>query len=358
MAANIVYQGTLHKLGGNVKSWTKRWMILKKDNVLYYYKDPTKSPQGSVSLADHMFHVKEGRERDLNWPKTVGIERTIVIRTSYRIYYMYADTQPEAAEWIERLRSAAESIPGKKVAKRPEPKSALPSEFHTANGKSYPKTPSVSSNLSASIDTVESLYDAAKQPDSDCSISTDEENGQGPTDNDYAVPPSGELVEDEVIYEVTDDDPSYSQPGSQTSSKSLTNSAPLPPTRAGNQPIYEDADALPGTKPPDEVYEVVNDQQPAWAASRHIPPSDPPPPPPDDDDDEDTVPLPQPALPPKDSKVPPPIPNRGSSSKVINGGDDSPPPVPLKKAAASSSKTISNGNHDYSMLDKIESKRN
>ena len=353
MATDIVHQGTLHKLGGNVKSWTKRWMILKKDNVLYYYKDPTKSPQGSIPLTDHMFHVKEGRERDLNWPKIVGIERTIVIRTSYRIYYMYADTQQEAAEWIERLQSAAESIPGKKVVKRPEPNSALPSEVPAANiGKSYPKTPSVSSNLSASIDTVESLYDAAKQPDSDCSISTDEENGQGPV---YAVPPSGELAEDDVIYEVTDDDPNYSR---TSSSNSLTTPAPLVPTQAmksaGNQPIYEDADGVSKTNPPDEVYEVVNDQQPAWAASRHIPPSDPPPPPPDDDDDEDTVPLPQPVLPPKASKLPPPIPNRGSSSKLPNGGDDSPPAVPLRKTAASSPKTIDNGN--YSLLDKIESK--
>ena len=358
MATDIVHQGTLHKLGGNVKSWTKRWMILKKDNVLYYYKDPNKSPQGSIPLSDHMFCAKEGRERDLSWPKTVGIERTIVIRTSYRIYYMYADSQPEAAEWIERLQKAAESIPGKKVAKRFVPKSpGLPSEPAT-NGKSHPKSPSVSSNLSASIDTVESLYDAARQPDSDCSISTDEENGQGP-DSAYAVPPSSNLAEDDAIYEVTDDDPNHSR---TSSSSSLTTSSPLVPARsmsksdsAGNQPIYEDADTIPATKPPDEVYEVINDQQPAWAASRHLPPSDPPPPPPDDDDDddEDTVPLPQPSIPPKTSELPPPIPSRGSAAKLINDGDDSPPAVPLRRTAASP-KIIDNGN--YSLLNKIESK--
>ena len=353
MATDIVHQGTLHKLGGNVKSWTKRWMILKKDNVLYYYKDPNKSPQGSIPLTDHMFLAKEGRERDLNWPKVVGIERTIVIRTSYRIYYMYADTQPEAAEWVERLQKAAESIPGKKVAKRFVPKSTEVPD----HGKSRSKTSSVSSNLSASIDPVESLYDAAKQPDSDCSISTDEENGQGP-DSAYAVPPSSEVAENDAIYESTDDDPSQSR---TFSSSSLTSPAPLLPAHGiskssspGNQPIYEDADTVPDTKEPDEVYEVVNDQQPAWAASRHLPPSDPPPPPPDDDDDddEDTVPLPRPAIPPKNSELPPPIPTRGSAAKLTNSGDDFPPAVPLRKTAASSPKT--NGN--YSVLDKIESK--
>ena len=351
MAAEIVHQGTLHKIGGNVKSWTKRWMVLKKDNVLYYYKDPTKSPQGSIPLSDRMFLAKEGRERDLNWPKTVEIERTIVIRTSYRIYYMYADNQKEAAEWIERLESAADNIPGKKVTKRPDSKPSLPSEVPVANGKSHPKTSvsSASSNLSTSVDVsgyqIDSIYDSAKQPDSDCSISTDEENGQCPND-DYAVPPSGELADNDAIYELTDDNLNHSQ-SFQMSSKPLTFSG------AGNQPVYEDADAFLEAKPQEEVYEVVNDQQPPWAASRHIPPSDPPPPPPDDDNDEDTIPLPRPVLPPKDSSVPPPIPNRGSSSKLTNGGDDSPPAVPLKKKNAVPKAT--DGNH-YSVLHKIDSK--
>ena len=363
-AGNIVHQGILHKLGGNVKSWTKRWMILKKDNILYYYKDPAKSPLGSISLANHMFLVKEGRERDLNWPKAVKIERTLVIRTSYRIYYMYADTQQEAAEWIKQLQNAADSIPGKKVAKRAEPK---PSGVPIANGKDHhPKTSSISS-LSASVDTVESIYDAANNPDSDCSISTDEENG--PEHNAYAVPPSGEPAEEDDIYELADNPPSHSQPSHSSSSKSLTSPAPLPPKRSvnvsddsGNQPIYEDADAI-DTNPSDQlVYEEVSGQQPAWAASRHVPPSDPPPPPPDDDDDdddEDTVPLPRPPLPPKNSGVPPSVPQRGSASKLSNGGDDSPPMVPLKKKAAASSPKAThadtNKDHDYSQLDKIES---
>ena len=368
MATDIVHQGTLHKLGANVKSWTKRWMILKKDNVLYYYKDPAKSPLGSIPLTDHMFLVKEGRERDLNWPKSVAIERTLVIRTSYRIYYMYADSQQEAAKWIEQLQIAADNMPGKKVTKRAEPK---PSEVPVANGKDHhPKTSSVSSNLSTSVDTVESIYDAANQPDSDCSISTDEENGPGP-DRPYSVP-SGEPAEEDDIYELADNSPCNSLPSQNSSSKSLTSAVPLPPKQgvnkggdSGNQPIYEDADAV-DTKQPDQlVYEEVNDQRPAWAASRHVPPSDPPPPPPDDDndddDDEDTGPLPRPPLPPKNSGAPPPVPHRGNPGKLSNGsGDDSPPMVPLKKKAAASSPKATHGDinddHNYSQLNKIESK--
>lgn len=360
MATDIVHQGILHKLGGNVKSWTKRWMILRKDNALYYYKDPAKSPQGSIPLNDHMFFAKEGRERDLNWPKSVSIERTIVIRTSYRIYYMYADTQQEAAEWIEKLQGTAENILGKKIQKRPDTKAAFPSEVPA----SHHSTSSVSSSFTTSVDTVESIYDAANHPDSDSSISTDEENGQRRVNNtDYDVPASGKLAEDDDVYEFTD---SHSQP-SRTSSKSLTSSLPLPSApvvnangnKNCNQPIYEDPETV-ATNPPSEVYEVVNDNQPPWAVSRHLPPSDPPPPLPSDED-EDTVPLPQPALPPKNSEVPPPLPTRGSSSKFTNGSSDSPPPLPSKNKPSASSPNIAHANNedsDYSLLNKIESKCN
>ena len=364
-SGDIIHQGTLHKLGANVKSWTKRWMILKKDNTLYYYKDPAKSPLGSISLTNHMFLVMEGRERDLNWPKAVGIERTLVVRTSYRIYYMYADTQQEAAKWIEQLQKTADSIPGKKVTKRVEPV-AKPSGVPIPNGKDHhPKTSSISSSLTASVDTVESIYDAANQPDSDCSISTDEENG--PEYSGYAVPPSGEPAGEDDIYELADNVPSHSQPSHNSSSKSLTSPVPLPPKQSvskggdsGDQPIYEDADAVDANPSDQLVYEEVNDQRPAWAASRHLPPSDPPPPPPDDDDDdEDTVPLPRPPLPPKNSEVPPPVPNRGSATKLANSGNDSPPMVPLKKKAAASSPKVTradtNEDHGYSQLNKIES---
>ena len=293
-AGDIIHQGTLHKVGGSVKSWTKRWMILKKDNVLYYYKDPAKSPLGSISLSNPNFLVMEGRKTDLNWPKAAKIERTLIIMTSYRIYYMYADTQQEAAEWIEQLQNAADSIPGKNVTKRAEPK---PSGVAITNGKDdHSKTSSISSSLSASV---ESICDAANNPDSnrDCSISTDEENG--PEHNGYNVPPSNEPAGEDDIYELADNLPSHSQP------------------------------------------------------------SDPPPLPPDDDDDEDTVPLPRPPLSLKNSGVSPPVPQRGSAAKLTNGGDDSPPMVPLKKKAAASSLKATHANtnkcHDYSQLDKIES---
>jgi len=351
-----VHKGVLYKLGGNVKSWTKRWMVLKTDNVLYYYKDPTKAPQGKIPLTDHMFQAKEGRERDLNWPKIVTIERTIVIRTSYRIYYMYAENQEEAFEWIKQLQSASDKLPNK-IKSRQVSDSTAPvngvDQFSTSNSISnsfsgnHPPTNSVSS----SIGTVESLYDAAGHPDSDYSVGSEGEKGSR---NVYDVPPNNEEVDENAVYELTD----HPQPIRTASSKSLTPLLPAPVRKNNNaaindvdQAIYEDTDNIVATGSPDVVYEEVNQQQPSWAASKHVRPQQPPPPPPgsddddDDDDDDDTVPLP-PSLPPKTSSIhaPPPIPPKRNSS-VLSDDDiyDAPPPE-------------TGGDEQYSKLEKIESK--
>ena len=45
-----VFSGVLYKCGARVKSWNKRWMILKDDSCLYYHKDANKKPQGVISL--------------------------------------------------------------------------------------------------------------------------------------------------------------------------------------------------------------------------------------------------------------------------------------------------------------------
>ena len=351
--SDVVYKGVLHKLGGNVKSWTKRWMVLKTDNVLYYYKDPTKAPQGKIPLTDHMFHAKEGREGDLNWPKIVKIDRTVVIRTSYRIYYMYAENHEEAAEWIKQLQSARDKFPNK-VTPRQVSDSVAPvngvGNLPTSNSISdsfsgiHPPTNSVSS----SVGIVESLYDAASLPDSDCSVGSDEEKGSRDV---YDVPPSNQEVDEDAVYELAD----HPQPIRTASSKSLTPSFPLPvaPVEKNSnaddvdQPIYEDTDSIVPTSPPDDMYEEVSQQQPSWAASKRLKPQHPPPPPPesdDDDDDDETVPLP-PSLPPKtsSSRAPPPVPRRDSS--VLSDDDiyDAPPPE------------ITGQDDVYSKLEKIES---
>lgn len=101
-----LYRGMLSKCGGKVKTWNKRAMSLKNDFCLYYYKDINKRHQGLISLRDPKFSVRKGERGDCSWPKVVDINNTLVVVTTPRIYYMFADTAEEAKEWREQLAMA------------------------------------------------------------------------------------------------------------------------------------------------------------------------------------------------------------------------------------------------------------
>jgi len=263
---------------------------------------------------------------------------------------MYAENQEEAAEWIKQLQSASDKLPNK-IKARQVSDSTTPvngvDQLSTSNSisNSFSASHPPNNSVSSSIGTVESLYDAASHPDSDCSVGSVGENDSSYV---YDVPPNND------VYELAD----HPQPTRTASSTSLTPSLPLPAAPIGkndnaviDQPIYEDTDNITATGPPDAVYEEVSQQQPSWAASKHVKPQQPPPPPPksdddsdDDDDDDDTVPLP-PSLLPKtlSSCAPPPIPKRNSSVLTNDDIYDTPPPE-------------TGGDEQYSKLEKIESK--
>eukprot|EP00731_Ephydatia_muelleri_P029709 Em0021g232a len=101
-----LYRGMLSKCGGKVKTWNKRAMSLKTDYCLYYYKDGSKKHQGLISLRDPKFAVRKGEKSDCSWPKAVDMNNTLVVVTTPRTYYMFADSAEEAREWREQLAMA------------------------------------------------------------------------------------------------------------------------------------------------------------------------------------------------------------------------------------------------------------
>ena len=105
-----LHSGVLHKVGGRVKSWHKRWMIIRSDYSLYYFKDPNKAPQGSIPLRDTNFSVREGVKTDTSWPKACALENTLVLTTSTRTYYMFAESLEEAKEWKLQLEKAVQRM--------------------------------------------------------------------------------------------------------------------------------------------------------------------------------------------------------------------------------------------------------
>ena len=108
--AKELFTGVLHKCGAKVKSWNKRWMVLRSDYCLYYYKDATKKPLGSISLRDQKFKTRKGERGDCTWPKSVDMEQTIVMVTSTRTYYMFAEKTKEAEEWTKVLQNTHDQL--------------------------------------------------------------------------------------------------------------------------------------------------------------------------------------------------------------------------------------------------------
>ena len=108
--AKELFTGVLHKCGAKVKSWNKRWMVLRSDYCLYYYKDATKKPLGSISLRDQRFRTRKGERGDCTWPKNVDMEQTIVMVTSTRTYYMFAEKTKEAEEWKKVLQNTHDQL--------------------------------------------------------------------------------------------------------------------------------------------------------------------------------------------------------------------------------------------------------
>jgi tRNA A-37 threonylcarbamoyl transferase component Bud32 len=89
--------GYLSKQGGRIKTWHRRWMILK-DGLVVYYKDANLLPhRGVISLASSSIIERENYE---NKPNAFSIV------TPERIYHLFADTEKEMVQWIEALRNA------------------------------------------------------------------------------------------------------------------------------------------------------------------------------------------------------------------------------------------------------------
>lgn len=105
-----VFTGVLHKCGGKVKSWNKRFFVLKSDYCLYYYKDASKGALGSISLRDPKFEARKGTASDMSWPRQTKLDCTMAIVTSYRTYCMYSLYSHEIEEWIKMLTKAKELV--------------------------------------------------------------------------------------------------------------------------------------------------------------------------------------------------------------------------------------------------------
>lgn len=136
-----IHSGILHKVGGRVKSWHKRWVILKSDYTLQYFKEPSKGALGTISLRDSEFDIRSGERRDYNWPRHCDIDCSLVITTRGRVYYMFAESKEEAEDWTKHIQTSIENL---HIKEGKGGKETLPSRYAKFGGDAIDlETPSV-----------------------------------------------------------------------------------------------------------------------------------------------------------------------------------------------------------------------
>jgi len=89
------------KQGGAVKTWKKRYFILK-DKTLYYYKTPKDQVfTGKIDIEMHS-DVKEdpGKKKP----------NLISLKTSNRVFSMYPDTAQEMKEWLDAINKTIDKV--------------------------------------------------------------------------------------------------------------------------------------------------------------------------------------------------------------------------------------------------------
>lgn len=101
--------GWLVKQGGSIKTWKKRYFVLK-NNELYYQKDPQDpQPKGKISLTGFMVRVLDAKEAK----EKVDRKYCIEIIQPQRNYLLCAETQQDILEWAIVLRKASLIFQGK-----------------------------------------------------------------------------------------------------------------------------------------------------------------------------------------------------------------------------------------------------
>ncbi|XP_012869186.1 PREDICTED: pleckstrin homology domain-containing family H member 1 [Dipodomys ordii] len=87
--------GYLLKMGSRVKTWKRRWFVLRQGQILYYKSpsDVIKKPQGQVDLNSHCQIIRgEGAQ-------------TFQLISEKKIFYLTADSPSMLEEWIRVLQS-------------------------------------------------------------------------------------------------------------------------------------------------------------------------------------------------------------------------------------------------------------
>jgi hypothetical protein len=134
-------QGFLVKQGGSIKTWKKRWCVVK-DGALHYSKSQGGTPLGTMELKGSIVKVHADSKR----------KHCFEIGTEARIYLLIAESNKEMNEWIACCKAEQERIEGrgKEEKKESAPASSpAPAAASSAGGSSSSASPAPSTAAAA-----------------------------------------------------------------------------------------------------------------------------------------------------------------------------------------------------------------
>lgn len=100
--------GWLTKRGGSVKTWKRRYCVLK-GSILFYYKAKTDAvAKGNVNLSGVYIEKLTAKDAD----EETGKQHVFKMVTRTRTWYMYAETKEEFETWSLTLKAAALQMSG------------------------------------------------------------------------------------------------------------------------------------------------------------------------------------------------------------------------------------------------------
>jgi hypothetical protein len=160
-AGEVCLAGRLVKLGQRVRNWKERWVVIRGDGTLEYFKgQPTPqrglglmTPQGAIKLRrdcvelltwngcalamQQMSHEGGALRSAIRWPPGASARNAFGIRTPFRTYLFFAP-DGEARTWLEGIGAVcrgADAFLGIDAVERPRATGGLQRSHSTPHGR-------------------------------------------------------------------------------------------------------------------------------------------------------------------------------------------------------------------------------
>lgn len=160
-AGEVCLAGRLVKLGQRVRNWKERWVVIRGDGTLEYFKgQPTPqrglglmTPQGAIKLRrdcvelltwngcahvmQQMSHEGGALRSAIRWPQGASARNAFGIRTPFRTYLFFAP-DGEARTWLESIGAVcqgADAFLGIDAVERPKATGGLRRSQSTPHGR-------------------------------------------------------------------------------------------------------------------------------------------------------------------------------------------------------------------------------